>query len=655
MGPSLVSDGNSRRRTTLNRGICGFNGAVAGQRRKPRRPRAPIDAMVELQWGRRWSATETNAPTGFTHAGTVMLQWGRRWSATETMTGAVEAAWFTPLQWGRRWSATETAMSPCVPPSTGISLQWGRRWSATETLAAAVLGVTGEKASMGPSLVSDGNCRKARWCPPPTRGFNGAVAGQRRKRDDYQYGLTTEEWLQWGRRWSATETTIARSTVNEAAIASMGPSLVSDGNLVVIPVLEHYETSLQWGRRWSATETPPSSRSQPSPGALQWGRRWSATETQHRPEPVPRPHVLQWGRRWSATETSHDRPSSRQTAEASMGPSLVSDGNTAVPSRRAFLRDASMGPSLVSDGNTLAEVEAKRLELLASMGPSLVSDGNLHFDWRAAKSGQEASMGPSLVSDGNLVGELEPRDRPTRFNGAVAGQRRKRDGKRNTRARPPRFNGAVAGQRRKPAIFETHVIRSHLASMGPSLVSDGNCGGSGYVAKELTQLQWGRRWSATETALALAKPVRPDTRFNGAVAGQRRKRCIGPSSDTFPTRFNGAVAGQRRKPHTMATEPPLDVASMGPSLVSDGNVWLLCATWISPAGFNGAVAGQRRKPPLDRVPGPPAPRFNGAVAGQRRKLHHIGPDEIAGMPLQWGRRWSATETHLMSSFPAPAT
>ncbi len=66
------------------------------------------------------------------------------------------------------------------------------------------------------------------------------------------------------------------------------------------------------------------------------------------------------------------------------------------------------------------------------------------------------------------------------------------------------------------------------------------------------KLQWGRRFSATET-LATATGETASPRFNGAAAFQRRK---------LPSR--GTSAGT------------IIVASMGPPLFSDGN--FLCRT-----------------------------------------------------------------------------
>ena len=81
----------------------------------------------------------------------------------------------------------------------------------------------------------------------------------------------------------------------------MGPPPFSDGNVAAVDALDG-EDWLQWGRRLSATEMSNGIvllfRNIP----LQWGRRLSATEI-----PLPIGYIfitytLQWGRRLSATE-----------------------------------------------------------------------------------------------------------------------------------------------------------------------------------------------------------------------------------------------------------------------------------------------------------------------------------------------------------------
>ncbi len=108
------------------------------------------------------------------------------------------------------------------------------------------------------------------------------------------------------------------------------------------------------------------------------------------------------------------------------------------------------------------------------MGPPLFSDGNLGVA-RLVQAAEVASMGPPLFSDGNKRIDGEPKPNNSSFNGAAAFQRRKRE-LRSALGWPQRscFNGAAAFQRRKP--------------------------GSISIASWKTwALQWGRRFSATET------------------------------------------------------------------------------------------------------------------------------------------------------------
>ncbi len=65
-------------------------------------------------------------------ADSIELQWGRRYSATEIVVATVATFSMARLQWGRRYSATEIMM---------------RRWHRDQR----------KIASMGPSLFSDGN------------------------------------------------------------------------------------------------------------------------------------------------------------------------------------------------------------------------------------------------------------------------------------------------------------------------------------------------------------------------------------------------------------------------------------------------------------------------------------------------------------------
>ena len=133
--------------------------------------------------------------------------------------------------------------------------------------------------------------------------------------------------------------------------------------------------------------------------------------------------------------------------------------------------------------------------------------------------------------------------------------------------------------------------------MGPPLFSDGNlslCRSSRHSQK---MLQWGRHSSATET-LSAANQV---SSWCAVLQWGRR------SSATETVARNAPP-----------TSPVL--ASMGPPLFSDGNMWQTADVYALFCCFNGAAALQRRKP----------------VAGPA--------DETADVRLQWGRRSSATET-----------
>ncbi len=117
--------------------------------------------------------------------------------------------------------------------------------------------------------------------------------------------------------------------------------------------------------------------------------------------------------------------------------------------------------------------------------------------------------------------------------------------------------------------------------MGPPLFSDGNISLPMPLQGENVRLQWGRRFSATETSWHYSgtffavralqwgrrfsatetdwdKPTwfpRIDC-FNGAAAFQRRKlRPRRGGIACHRPRFNGAAAFQRRKPSTMSPQP----------------------------------------------------------------------------------------------------
>src|SRR5204862_6517787 len=85
-------------------------------------------------------------------------------------------------------------------------------------------------------------------------------------------------------------------------------------------------------------------------------------------------------------------------------------------------------------------------------------------------------------------------------------------------------------------------------------------------------------------------------------------------------------------------------ASMGPSICIDGEARARPASWQRAARFNGAVDMHRRRD-ADLVP----PRagghagFNGAVDMHRRRAGTTLTFDFDWIPLQWGRRYAATE------------
>ena len=90
--------------------------------------------------------------------------------------------------------------------SLGPMLRRMRRSAATETTTWLLHGKSLRRASMEPSLCSDGNAGPRATKPRRTRRFNGAVALQRRKHDLGGEVPLAALKLQWSRRSAATET-----------------------------------------------------------------------------------------------------------------------------------------------------------------------------------------------------------------------------------------------------------------------------------------------------------------------------------------------------------------------------------------------------------------------------------------------------------------
>ncbi len=289
---------------------------------------------------------------------------------------------------------------------------------------------------------------------------------------------------------------------------------------------------------------------------------------------------LQWGRRFSATETTAT-PDPMTAEELSFnGAAAFQRRKPPQPRRLLIQRPASMGPPLFSDGNPV----------------------------------------PPACRVGSMAG----------FNGAAAFQRRKRDCEREADPEEGRFNGAAAFQRRKHQSITNQVDEVFPASMGPPLFSDGNTqvkplgknnvdasmgpplfsDGNwliGDVRRWIGKLQWGRRFSATETytnpswIVSIPNTLQWGRRFSATETAdsndERHRYCdasMGPPlfsdgnqlapGDTLAVRY--ALQWGRRFSATETTVSHFWClnccwASMGPPLFSDGNCTIAC--WNIPA------------------------------------------------------------------------
>src|ERR1044071_4590732 len=131
-------------------------------------------------------------------------------------------------------------------------------------------------------------------------------------------------------------------------------------------------------------------------------------------------------------------------------------------------------------------------------------------------------MGPSMIVDGDLTsacGGVHPNES---FNGAVDDRRRRRLRTTPSPRSPASFNGAVDDRRRRRRRRVANHAAGVLASMGPSMIVDGD-------------------WTRT------APPRTGRASFNGAVDDRRRRR-YGPNSFMH-----------------------WGLASMGPSMIVDGD------------------------------------------------------------------------------------
>ncbi len=179
MGPSLFSDGRRTHRALPYEAASASMGPSLFS--DGRTALAPfVRPELELQWGRRCSATEgcssvaSVSDSSKASMGPSLFSDGRVESRREESDARSQASMgpslfsdgrkdhttvmsaCQKLQWGRRCSATEGSRSFPRPFPVLRLLQWGRRCSATEGRAAPRENRCSACASMGPSLFSDG-------------------------------------------------------------------------------------------------------------------------------------------------------------------------------------------------------------------------------------------------------------------------------------------------------------------------------------------------------------------------------------------------------------------------------------------------------------------------------------------------------------------
>ena len=184
------------------------------------------------------------------------------------------------------------------------SLQWGRRSSSTERRSRPARAGPEGHASMGPSIVIDGECELIAGDDESERVLQW---GRRSSSTESSRAVVTLGTgfgaLQWGRRSSSTESPESDELVDDSpSRASMGPSIVIDGEQRTPRAMPLTGSSLQWGRRSSSTERhhqPPEPRGarQGFNGAVDRHRR-----RERLPQSVRAVEALQWGRRSSSTE-----------------------------------------------------------------------------------------------------------------------------------------------------------------------------------------------------------------------------------------------------------------------------------------------------------------------------------------------------------------
>ena len=249
------------------------------------------------------------------------------------------------LQWGRRFSPTDTRITrprhPAPPRfngAVGFRLRIQERGAVRTAAQHRFNGAVGFRLRIRVSASVNGwRVYVLQW----GRRFSPTDTGEGKVRVG-----SDDHGLQWGRRFSPTDTgggamrLLPRQASFNGAVGFrlriLGALIAgvlhlgtlqwgrrfspTDTSLDAVEAL-FGELELQWGRRFSPTDTRGRGRHPFAPGpVLQWGRRFSPTDTCARPKSAPRRFRLQWGRRFSPTDTFQRGGYWRSRIGASMGP-----------------------------------------------------------------------------------------------------------------------------------------------------------------------------------------------------------------------------------------------------------------------------------------------------------------------------------------------
>ncbi len=347
---------------------------------------------------------------------------------------------------------------------------------------------------MGPRLVSRGNCRPPAYSWRSPRRFNGAAARQPRKRRELEGWKSSSEELQWGRGSSAAET-CARRRHGITGRASMGPRLVSRGNFSPGPgparcVGFNGAAARQPRKRGSATMLMPQSTGFNGAAARQPRKRGYC---RHIPESVPAsmgPRLVSRGNSANpAAQSSHRMRLQwgRGSSAAETPPIQLRNHRTGCGFNGAAARQPRKRPAEPTERMKEAELQWGRGSSAAETGGYKYRQRiRLRLQWGRGSSAAEtwgkgeegdtlpASMGPRLVSRGNdsivcnaltIAASMGPRlvSRGNLDGGRDAGD----------------LHRASMGPRlvsRGNAELVLTVDLAGLASMGPRLVSRGNWG-----------------------------------------------------------------------------------------------------------------------------------------------------------------------------------